>query len=42
MVFVWGNADVDEADFVDMGFGDEADFVTKSEFFEAIMEFFAE
>jgi hypothetical protein len=29
MGFVWGNADVDEAHFVDMGFGDEGDFVTK-------------
>jgi hypothetical protein len=29
MGFVWGIADVDEADFVDMRFGNEADFVTK-------------
>jgi hypothetical protein len=40
MVFVWGNADVDEADFVDMGFGDEAVFVTRCGFFWAIMGFF--
>jgi len=29
MGFVWGIADVDEADFVDMVFGNEADFVIK-------------
>ena len=30
MGFVWGIGDVDEADFVEWGFGNEADFVTKS------------
>jgi hypothetical protein len=41
MGFVWGIGDVDEADFVVWGFGDEADFVTKCCFPLAIMGFFA-
>jgi len=40
MGFVWGIGDVDEVDFVVLEFGNEADFVTKLEFFEAIMGFF--